>query len=103
MGFAREAGRDPATLTGTNQLAIYVGRSREATETPLRRWLETEWDVAAWSESTIEHAIRGSAEECAAQLRAHVASGVDRIILIPYRYEPEQVERIAREVLPRLS
>jgi probable F420-dependent oxidoreductase len=103
VGFAREAGRDPATLTGTNQLAIYVGRSREATETPLRRWLETEWDVAAWSESTIEHAIRGSAEECAAQLRAHVASGVDRIILIPYRYEPEQVERIAREVLPRLT
>jgi len=103
VGFAREAGRDPATLTGTNQLAIYVGRSREATETPLRRWLETEWDVAAWSESTIEHAIRGSAEECAAQLRAHVASGVDRTILIPYRYEPEQVERIAREILPRLS
>jgi probable F420-dependent oxidoreductase len=103
VGFAREAGRDPATLTGTNQLAIYVGASREATEPPMRRWLETEWDVAAWSESTIEHAIRGSAEECAAQLRAHVASGVDRIILIPYRYEPEQVERIAREVLPRLT
>jgi probable F420-dependent oxidoreductase len=102
VGFAREAGRDPATLTGTNQLAIYVGRSREVTEAPMRRWLETEWDVAAWSESTIEHAIRGSAEECAAQLRAHVASGVDRIILIPYRYEPEQVEIIAKEVLPRL-
>ena len=39
-------------------------RSREATEAPMRRWLETEWDVAAWSESTIEHAIRGSADEC---------------------------------------
>src|SRR5881296_1204424 len=26
--FAREAGRDPKTLTGTNQLAIYVGRSQ---------------------------------------------------------------------------
>jgi len=37
------------------------------------------------------------------QLRAHVASGVDRIVLIPYRYEPEQVERIAHEVLPRLT
>ena len=103
VGFAREAGRDPKTLTGTNQLAIYVGRSREETETPMRRWLETEWDVAAWSESTIEHAIRGSAEECVTQLRAHVASGVDRIVLIPYRYEPEQVERIAHEVLPRLT
>jgi alkanesulfonate monooxygenase len=103
VGFAREAGRDPSTLTGTNQLAILVGRSRAETEAPMRQWLSTEWDVAAWSESTIEHAIRGNVEECVAQLRAHVESGVHRLILIPYRYEPEQVEIIAREVLPRLS
>ncbi|MGH7389197.1 MAG: LLM class flavin-dependent oxidoreductase [Candidatus Rokuibacteriota bacterium] len=102
VGFARAAGRDPKTLTGTNQLAIYVGGSRAETEAPMRRWLETEWDVAAWSESTIEHAIRGSADECVEQLRAHVVSGVDRIILIPYRYEPAQVELIARDVIPRV-
>ena len=101
-GFAREAGRAPGTLTGTNQLAIYVGRSRAETEAPMRQWLQTEWDIAAWSESTIEHAIRGGVDECVAQLRAHVDAGVDRIILIPYRYQPEQVERIAREILPRL-
>ena len=102
VGFAREAGRDPTTLTGTNQLAIYVGRSRAETEAPMRQWLQTEWDVAAWSESTIEHAIRGSVEECVAQLRAHAATGVDRLILIPYRYQGEQVEIIAKEILPRL-
>lgn len=102
VAFAREAGRDPATLSGTNQLAIYVGPSREATEAPLRHWLQTEWDVAAWSESTVEHAIRGTAGECMEQLRAHAATGVDRLILIPYRYQPEQVEIIARDILPRL-
>ncbi|MGH7331825.1 MAG: LLM class flavin-dependent oxidoreductase [Candidatus Rokuibacteriota bacterium] len=102
MGFARETGRDPRTLTGTNQLAIHVGHSRAETEAPLRHWLETEWDVAAWSESTIEHAIRGNVEECVAQLRAHQETGVDRIILIPYRYEPTQVDIIAQEILPRL-
>src|SRR6266849_5383831 len=101
--FAQEAGRDPRTLTGTNQLAIYVGRSREATEAPMRRWLETEWDVAAWSESTIEHAIRGSVDEWVEQLRAHAESGVDRIVLSPYRYDPDQVEQIAQEILPRLA
>ena len=101
--FAREAGRDPATLTGTNQLAILVGASRAETEAPMRQWLQTEWDVAAWSESTIEHAIRGSVKECIEQLREHVASGVDRLILIPYRYQPEQVEIIAREILPALA
>jgi len=102
LGFAREAGRDPGTLTGTNQLAILVGASRAETEAPMRHWLSTEWDVAAWSESTIEHAIRGSVKECVEQLRAHVASGVDRLILIPYRYEPAQVEIIAEEILPAL-
>src|SRR5437899_2667947 len=102
LGFAREAGRDPRTLTGTNQLAILVGVSRAETEAPMRHWLSTEWDVAAWSESTIEHAIRGSVKECVEQLRAHVASGVDRLILIPYRYEPAQVEIIAKEILPAL-
>ena len=102
VGYARGVGRDPAALTGTNQLAICVGRSRADTEAPMRHWLQTEWDVAAWSESTIEHAIRGNADECLAQLEAHVATGVDRLILIPYRYEPEQVAIIAREILPRL-
>ena len=68
----------------------------------MRRWLSTEWDVASWSESTIEHAIHGSAGDCVEQLRAHVATGVHRIILIPYRYQSEQVERIATEVLPAL-
>jgi alkanesulfonate monooxygenase len=102
LGFAREAGRDPTTLSGTNQLAILVGKSRAETEVPMRQWLQTEWDVAAWSESTVDHAIRGSVDECVAQLRAHVATGVDRIILIPYRYDPAQVELIAKEILPRL-
>jgi alkanesulfonate monooxygenase SsuD/methylene tetrahydromethanopterin reductase-like flavin-dependent oxidoreductase (luciferase family) len=102
VGFAHQAGRDPKTLTGTNQLAIYVGRSRAETEAAMRHWLQTEWDVAAWSESTIEHAIRGNVPECVEQLRAHVAAGVDRIILIPYRYQPEQVEIIAREIIPKL-
>ena len=100
--YALEAGRDPAALTSTNQLAVYVGKNREQTTADMRQWLSTEWDVAAWSESTIEHAIHGSAEDCVTQLKAHVATGVDRIILIPYRYQPEQVERIAKEVLPQL-
>ncbi len=102
LAFAREAGRDPETLTSTNQLAIYVGRSRAETEEPMRSWLQTDWDVAAWSESTIEHAIHGSVDECVDQLRAHIDAGVHRIILIPYRYRPDQIELIAAEVLPRL-
>jgi probable F420-dependent oxidoreductase len=102
QAYARAAGRDPGALTATNQLAVYVGQSRAQTAADMRHWLSTEWDTAGWSESTIEHAVHGSPAECVAQLRAHVATGVHRIILIPYRYRPEQVERIAKEVLTQL-
>ncbi len=103
QAFAAEAGRDPSTLTATNQLAIYVGSSRAAVEADMRHWLTTEWDTASWSESTIEHAIQGSPAECAAQLQAHIDAGVHRIVLIPYRYRLEKLDLIAHEVLPRLA
>jgi probable F420-dependent oxidoreductase len=103
QAYAREYGRDPASISATNQLAIYVGESREAVEGDMRHWLNTEWDTASWSESTIEHAIMGSVDDCVAQLRPHVESGLDRIVFLPYRYDLAQVELIAREVLPRLT
>ncbi len=102
-GFAKEYGRDPESLISTNQLAIYVGPPKQEADAPMRQWLTTEWDVAKWSDSTVEHAICGTPEECVAQLRPHVEAGVDRIIFVPYRYQPEQVELIAREVIPRLT
>lgn len=103
VAWAREYGRDPSELTATNQLAIYVGKARSEVEAEMRRWLETEWDTASWSESTIEHAIMGSVDECVEQLRPHLEAGLDRVVLLPYRYQMEQVEIIARELLPRLK
>lgn len=102
-GFAREYGRDPSELSATNQVAIYVGPSREEADPLMRHWLETEWDFASWSESTVEHAVRGSVEECVEQLRAYVESELDRIIFIPYRYQPEQIELIANEIVPHFT
>jgi alkanesulfonate monooxygenase len=101
-GFAEVAGRDPAALLNANQLPIYVGPSRSAVEPAMMEWLGQEWDYAAWSESTKEAAIIGTVDECVAQLRAQLAAGVQKLILIPYRYRAEQVEIIAREIIPRL-
>jgi probable F420-dependent oxidoreductase len=99
--FAADSGRDPNELISTNQLPIGVGR-REQIEAPMKDWLTREWDYASWSESTIDSAIIGTVDECVAQLERHLATGIDRIIFVPYRYEIEQVEIIAREILPRL-
>lgn len=69
----------------------------------MTHWLQTEWDYASWSESTMKSAIMGSVEECVEQLEAHVSTGVDRIIFVPYKYEMEQVRAVATEIMPRLK
>ena len=101
--FAKDAGKDPDRLLNAAQLPIYVGKSRQAAESGMMEWLTKEWDFASWSESTKESAIMGTVHECVAQLKAHLAAGVQKIIFVPYKYEPDQIATIAREVIPQLK
>ncbi len=100
--FADEAGKDPATLLNGNQLPIMIGKSRAAVEEPMMEWLSKEWDYASWSESTKASAIMGTVDECVAQLQAHIDVGVQKLIFVPYQYRADQVEIIAKEIIPRL-
>ena len=100
--FAEEAGRDPGVLLSINQLPICVGPRKEI-EGPMMEWLNTEWDFAGWSDSTPDSAIMGTPEECAEQLQAHIDAGVKKIIFVPYRYQPDQIDAIAKEIIPKLS
>ncbi len=100
--YAEEAGRDPSTLISCNQLPIMVG-PRDQVEGPMNEWLQTEWDYSAGSNSCPESAIMGTVEECVEQLQVHVETGIDRIIFVPYRYESEQVDAVAQDIIPRLK
>ena len=102
IGFAEEAGKDPANLLNCNQLPIMVGDSRAAVEAPMNKWLKSEWDFASWSDSTVDSAIMGTVDDCVEQLQAHIDVGVQKLIFVPYQYEPDQVEVIAKEIIPRL-
>jgi alkanesulfonate monooxygenase len=102
VGFAEEADKDPATLLNCNQLPIMIGDSRAAVEAPMTEWLNSEWDFASWSDSTIDSAIMGTVDDCVEQLQAHIDVGVQKLIFVPYKYEPDQVEVIAKEIIPRL-
>jgi probable F420-dependent oxidoreductase len=101
--FAKEAGKDPDHLLNGAQLSIRIGKSRAAVESEMMEWLGKEWDYAAWSESTKDSAVIGTVDECVEQLKAHLAVGVQKLIFVPYRYEMEQIEIIAREIIPRLK
>ncbi|MGB6539001.1 MAG: TIGR03619 family F420-dependent LLM class oxidoreductase [Xanthobacteraceae bacterium] len=102
-GFAQEAGKDPNQLLNAAQLPIRIGKSRAAVETGMMDWLGKEWDYASWSESTKDSAILGTVDECIEQLRPHLAAGVQKLIFVPYRYEMEQIETIAHDIIPRLK
>jgi probable F420-dependent oxidoreductase len=100
--FAEEAGRDPNALKNAAQLPIMVGPSRAAVEGEMMDWLNKEWDFPSNSDCSRDSAIMGTVDECVEQLEAHHDVGVQKIIFVPYKYEMNQVETIAREILPRL-
>ena len=101
--FAKEGGKDPDKLLNAAQLPIRIGTSRAAVESDMMEWLGKEWDYASWSDSTKESAILGTVDECVEQLKEHLAVGVQKLIFVPYRYDLEQIEIIAREIIPRLK
>ena len=101
--FAEQAGRDPSTLRSINQLPICVGKSRADVEAPMQKWLTTEWDFAGWSDSTADSAVLGTVDDCLEQLQAHLDVGVQQITLVPYRFDMEQIEQIAEEIIPQIG
>lgn len=101
--FAKEGGKDPDTLLNASQLPIMIGPSKESVRDEMMDWLNKEWDFPAYSDCTRESAIMGSVDECVAQLKEHIDLGVQKIIFVPYKYKMDQVETIAREIIPRLK
>jgi len=101
--FAAEAGRDPDELTNVAQLPVCVDSSFEAADKRVRQYIGEYFDVAEWSESSPDSAIRGTPQQCAEQLREHIDAGVRHIVLVPYNYEIEQVEALASDVLPLIG
>lgn len=101
--FAKDAGKDPDKLLNASQLPIMVGPSKEAVQADMMDWLNKEWDFPEHSDCSRESAIMGSVDDCVAQLKEHLDAGVQKIIFVPYKYQMDQVETIAREIIPRLK
>jgi probable F420-dependent oxidoreductase len=101
--FAKEAGKDPDKLLNASQLPIMIGPSKDVVQADMIDWLNKEWDFPEQSDCTRDSAIMGSVDECVAQLREHLAVGVQKIIFVPYKYQMDQIETIAREIIPRLK
>ena len=102
--FATEGGKDPdkllnavATADPDRQVA---GRGRGRNDGVARQGVGLRLVERARRKDS---AIMGTVDECVEQLKAHLAAGVQKLIFVPYRYEMDQIEIIAREIIPRLK
>lgn len=102
-GFAEEAGRDPDALVNVAQVPLCIADSYEAAGPQVETFLNEYFDVAEWSESTPDSAIRGTPEQCAEQVAAQIAAGVQQLVLVPWGYRQDQVEGFVSDVLPLLA
>jgi probable F420-dependent oxidoreductase len=91
--------REPGEFRIGKRVYIHVdddaARGRERLEKALTR----HYGRSGWS----EHIVAGPPDECAAGVRAVAGAGADLILLNPLVEDSEQLERLAREVVPKLS
>lgn len=101
LHYAEESGRDPSALDNVAQLPICVDDSYEKANERVGTFIQRYFDVAPWSESTADSAIRGTPEQCAEQIARHLEVGARHLVFIPCSYAPEQVDAIAETILPQ--
>jgi probable F420-dependent oxidoreductase len=96
-----EAGREPESFPVAKRVYIAVDDDAPRARARVNAALE---QVYGQRTAAIEAAaIAGSAAACVRELRQVVEAGAERILFTPLFDQPEQMERLAAEVIPELS
>ena len=95
-----EAGRDPAAFAISKRVYLAVDDDRDRAERRLREWFGARYRNAAMGARV---SIWGSRAQCIDQLGELVRAGARHLLLNPVFDELEQLELLARDVMPQLS
>jgi alkanesulfonate monooxygenase SsuD/methylene tetrahydromethanopterin reductase-like flavin-dependent oxidoreductase (luciferase family) len=97
-GLLSEAGRDPASFPISKRVYIGVDEDRD------RAWQKmATWYGLRYGRTEYQHvSVWGPPEECAARLREVAEAGAELVLLTPIYDEADQMERLARDVIPLL-
>jgi probable F420-dependent oxidoreductase len=91
-------GRDPATFRIGKRLYVHVDDDAVRGRRRLMDALEAHYGRGGWS----EHIVAGPPGECIAGIAAVAEAGAQLVMLNPLVEEPDQLERLAAEVIPAL-
>jgi alkanesulfonate monooxygenase len=102
QGFMGEFGRKPQDMTRVYSNFVYVLRPGEKPEAAVPHFrLYSGMDLPYWQ----EYYLLGEAEALAERIRAKLAAlgGCDWVVLNPLHWGLDQLEALARDVLPRVA
>jgi alkanesulfonate monooxygenase SsuD/methylene tetrahydromethanopterin reductase-like flavin-dependent oxidoreductase (luciferase family) len=101
--LAVEAGRDPSTIETHLYHNINVNEDRQAAIDESKRFLDTYYTMDYSREYVAGWTATGSPEQCVEHLRVYKEMGFDEVTLRMTGWDQfGQLERVTREVLPRL-
>jgi alkanesulfonate monooxygenase SsuD/methylene tetrahydromethanopterin reductase-like flavin-dependent oxidoreductase (luciferase family) len=101
--LALEAGRDPATIETHLYHNINVNEDRQAALDESKRFLDTYYTMDYSPKFVDGWTATGSPDECVEHLRVYKEMGFDEVTLRMTGWDQfGQLERVVREVLPRL-
>ena len=95
-----ELHRDPAEFMIGKRVYIAVDSNRTRAERVLNEWFSQVYGAGGIAEST---AIYGSEQECVDKIGEVIEAGAKLIILNPISNHIEHVEKLAKNVLPKIS
>ena len=99
LDYAKESGRDASLLEPAKLWYTYVSEDRQSA----KRLLSSRLEAYCGKYDVEENCIFGSPEDCVARLNKYYEAGVRTFILEPIVAEVEQVERIRKEIIPRVG
>jgi len=101
--LAVEAGRDPSTIETHLYHNINVNEDRQAAIEESKRFLDTYYTMDYSREFVAGWTATGSPDECVEHLRVYKEMGFDEVTLRMTGWDQfGQLDRVTREVLPRL-
>ena len=101
---AEKHGRSRGSIQRAVSFWMNVGPDRSAARDEVKRMLES-YNRLPFDDETLERfAIYGTPEDCLRRLRAYQAVGAQTALVMPgARSQPEQMRRIAREIVPAFT
>ena len=99
VSHAGQAGRDINTLDNGDLIIGCVDRT--SAEARVRKFASVYLDEIPWSKADhVKSAVAGSPDACVEKIKEYEKAGAKNLIITPCDFEEEQIDLIAKEILP---